>query len=595
MPTSRSLAPFRAVIRPLALAQHEVEVEIHLPKEAVVEPTVMTLPAWTPGSYLVRDYARLLDRLRLTDARGRELPVLKLDKQSWQLPALPAGGVLRYRLFCNDLTVRTNHVDATHAQLVGAATFLYSEAEPQRPWEVRFEGFPEGWGVATALPLVKGAFLAPDHDTLVDSPFELGRFTLHAWKQDGVRYEFAVTGERRIDEDRLVDGTKRLIDVCHRLFGGAPFTRYAFLLTFSPGARGGLEHRDCTSLLADPHRMDTPEGWHDLFMLIGHEFFHAWNVKRLRAPELGPFHYAGETYTRLLWFHEGFTSLLQYVLVLKAGLVPWPFVAGRLSQLWTEDANRAGRLEQSLEESSFDAWIRFYRPNEFSANSTVSYYDRGALVAWMLDARIRLATRRKAGLEDLFRLLWERHGDGPVADGEIRAAVAELTGKDPAPFWKGWIQGREALVAKDLEAAYGLVFEVRAPWELLPAGEREDPVAVARAKAWTGLVVGADGRVQNVVPGSPAAEAGLTYGMEVLAVDGWRTATGVEVTKRLSEVGTGRSAQVLASHRGRVATHRVKVAVNPQRTLRVVADPKATPAQRAAFLAFTGLPHPAEG
>jgi len=174
--------PVRAVVRPLSLSQHEVEVVLTLPAQAVANGAVLALPAWTPGSYLVRDYARFLDRLRVLDGEGRPCPAEKLDKQRWRLPAATGPLTVSYRLFCNDLTVRTNHVDAGHGHLVGAATFLYLEGQEARPVSVSFAGWPEGWEVASALPLRAGAYLAADHDTLVDSPFELGTFTSHAFR-----------------------------------------------------------------------------------------------------------------------------------------------------------------------------------------------------------------------------------------------------------------------------------------------------------------------------------------------------------------------------------------------------------------------------
>ena len=592
--TRKTKAPIRATLRPLDLAQHEVEVELALPPDLTEAAVVLTLPAWTPGSYLVRDYARLLDRVELRDAAGACRPVTKADKQSWTLPALPGGGTLRYRLFCNDLTVRTNHVDAGHAQLVGAATFLHARGETDRPFEVRFEGFPDDWRVATALPLKSGAFFAADFDTLVDSPFELGRFRLHRFQCQGARFAFAISGRHAGDEDRIVAATRRIVETCAGIFGGFPFRRYLFQLTFAPGARGGLEHRDSTLLLHDPHTLAAPAGYHDLFTLIAHEFFHVWNVKRLRDRRLGPFDYSGENHSRLLWFHEGFTSFMQHLIVLRAGVVPFAAVARSLAATWSENVRRPGRHEQSLEESSFDAWIRQYKPNEFSANSTVGYYDKGSLVGWMMDARLRLATRGRQGLGDLFRLLWERHGDAGIEDGDLRAAYEALSGEPAGPFWDSHISGRAELEPAPIEQAYGLRLEARAPWECLAPAEAEDPAAAARAQTFTGLELERERPVvANVVPGSPACSAGLSYGMEILAVDGWRTASARQVQERLKDRRVGETLEVLAERLGRVGAHRVTLALNPERIHRIILDPAANARQRAAFQDWTGQPFPA--
>ena len=586
--------PIRVTVRPLDLAQHELQVTLELPAAAVARGAVLAMPAWTPGSYLIRDYARFLDRFAARDADGAALAVEKLDKQRWRLAAASGPVTVTYRLFCNELTVRTNHVDALHAHLAGAATFLYPEEPGPRPFRVAFEGWPEGWRVATALPERDGAYLAADHDTLVDSPFELGTFRMHRFDLQGCAFRLAVTGEHPGDEARILEGTRAIVAACADLFGGLPFQDYLFLLSFSPGLRGGLEHRDCTSLLADPQQMERAEGYWDLFLLIAHEFFHVWNVKRLRDPALGPFDYQRETLTRLLWFHEGFTSFMQYTILLRAGAAPWAWAARRLAASWTDNTTRAGRHEQSLEEASFDAWIRHYKPTEFSPNSTVSYYDKGALVGWMMDAELRLASGGAHGLDRLFALAWRRFGDGPVTDGDLRAAYAELAGQDPAPFWSRYIQGTEPLDPGPIERAYGLQFSAKAPWELLGNGEADAPDARRRARVYAGLTFSGDApSVVNVVPGSPAAKAGLSYGMAILAVNGWRTASAGEVQRRLGDRAPGDPVELLAVDRGRVRTCLLTLEEHPFRTIQLVADPAAGAAQREAFGAWTGQAFPA--
>ena len=584
--------PVRAVLRPLDLAQHQVEVELDFPAEAVADGAIAALAAWTPGSYLVRDYARFVDRVRLVDG-AKERPLEKLDKQRWQLPASPKGLRVRYRVYGNDLTVRTNHLDATHAQIIPAATFLYLEGQLDRPVEVRFEGFPAGWQVASALSQTEGACFAADFDTLVDSPFELGTFRSRSFTSDGTAFELAFSGSHNGDEGRIAEATQKIVAAAAAIFGGFPFQRYLFLLTFAPRLRGGLEHKDCTSLIADSHAFDKPQGYYALFQLIAHEFFHVWNVKRLHDPVLGPFDYGRENPTKLLWFHEGLTAYMEHVLVLRAGVVPWSHTARELARTWSEQAQRPGRQEQSLEEASFDTWIRLYKPHEFSPNSSVSYYDKGELVAWLMDAAIREGSEGKAGLADLFALLWTRHGDQGLSDADIRAGFHELSGKNPAPFWNAYISGRAELDGALLRRALGLVLQAEAPGENLSAEELEDPSALRRAQAWTGLELGANGPiVQNVQPGSPAALAGLSFGMEILAVDGWRTATAADVRRGLAQSGAGGKATVLAADRGRVFEVTVPVQESPERTYRLRPDPKAGPAQRAAFAATYGQPFP---
>jgi predicted metalloprotease with PDZ domain len=584
--------PIYATLRPLDLDQHLFEVELVFPPDAVRQGGVVALPAWTPGSYLVRDYARFVDRVRRVTRTG-EAPLSKLDKQRWQLPPSARGLVLRYRVYGNDLTVRTNHVDGRHAQIIPAATFLYLEGQLSRPVAVHFEGFPEGWKIGSALPKRQGAYWAADYDTLVDSPFEVGSFRLSTFRTGGTTFELLFTGDHNGDEERMAAATRNIVEAAGAIFGGFPFDRYLFFFTFTPKARGGLEHRDCTSLLSDSQAFDKPEGYFELYQLVAHEFFHAWNVKRLHDPVLGPFDYSRENPTRMLWFHEGLTSYMEHLIVSKAGVVPWSHTAKELARCWSEQVQRPGRLEQSLEESSWDAWIRLYKSHEFSPNSSVSYYDKGALVAWLMDAEIRLGSRGKAGLEDLFALLWQRHGEAGLSDLEVRRAYQDLSGKQPGPFWDAYISGRADLDPALLRRAFGLTMAPQAPWERLTAEAQRDPVLVARAQAWTGLVLSSQTpTIQNVIPGSPAAEAGLSFGMEILAVEGWRTPTSADVLRELARPGPGGQVRVLAADRGRVFEVLVRVILSPERTHRLLPDPRAGKAQRQAFAATFGQPFP---
>ncbi|MDP1831380.1 MAG: hypothetical protein Q8K67_04930 [Geothrix sp.] len=587
------LAPIQAILRPLDLAQHLFEVELAIPAEAVVQGAVAAMPAWTPGSYLVRDYARFVDRVRIQAGR-EERPLEKLDKQRWRLPASKRDLTVRYRVYGNDLTVRTNHVDPTHAQIIPAATFLYLEGQLDRPVQVRFQGFPAAWKVASSLPMKQSVYLAPDFDTLVDSPFELGAFRTRGFKTGGTAFELIFTGSHNGDEALITEATRKIVEAAGAIFDGFPFKRYVFLFTFAPKLRGGLEHRDCTSLISDCHAFDKPEGYHALYQLVAHEFFHAWNVKRLHDPALGPFDYSRENPTKALWFHEGLTSYMEHVIVLRAGVVPWSHAARELARCWSEQVQRPGRLEQSLEESSWDAWIRLYKPHEFSPNSSVSYYEKGGMVAWLMDAAIRGGSHGKAGMADLFAMLWTRHGEQGVTDADIREAFRDLSGKDPAPFWDAYISGRAELDPAPLRRAFGLAMEARAPWEGLSPEEQKDPAALRRARSWTGLVLAANGpTVQNVIPGSPAAVAGLSFGMEILAVDGWRTTATAEAQRCLAQPGPGGTALVLAADRGRILEATVPVAENPERIHRLVPDPRATAAQRASFQAAYGQAFPA--
>jgi predicted metalloprotease with PDZ domain len=589
------MEPIHMVIRPINLAQHEVEVDIELPAEALAKGAVAALPVWTPGSYLVRDYARFVDRVTLKDSAGKLYRVEKLGKQRWQIPSLKGNAILSYRVFCNELSVRTNHVDANHAQLVGAASFMHLENEQQRSVEVCFEGFPKDWKVASSLRLKDGAYHASSYEELLDSPFELGTFRLHRFYALNADFEFAITGEHNGDEARIVEGAKKIVTQAGKIFDGFPFKHYTFLLTFSPKGGGGLEHKDSTLLLSDPFRFNKNAGYEGLFGLISHEFFHAWNVKRLHDPVLGPFDYSGENYTKLLWFHEGITDYMDNLIAMKAGVISWPTVAKEWGKRWAENGQRPGRVEQSLEEASFDAWIRFYKPTEFTPNSTVDYYEAGALVGLMMDAQIRVGSQGSKGMEDLFALLWQRHGENGLTDADIRKAYRELSGLDPEPFWDAHIRHSGPLESAAIEAAYGLKFEAKAPWESLPPEDSKDATLTRYARSYVGLEFGTAPdapTIKNVIPGSPAFESGLSYGQEIMAVNGWRTTSGTEVQQRIADVPVNAKVEFTVVDRGRVKSVSVPVIDNPIRTFRILPDPLATAEQKAVFTKWTGLPFP---
>jgi predicted metalloprotease with PDZ domain len=295
----------------------------------------------------------------------------------------------------------------------------------------------------------------------------------------------------------------------------------------------------------------------------------------------------------MLWFHEGLTVYMEHLLVLRAGVVPWNHTSKELARCWSEQVQRPGRREQSLEESSWDAWIRLYKPHEFSPNSSVSYYEKGGLVGWLMDASLREGSHGRAGLAELFALLWSRHGEHGLTDADVRRAFQELSGRAPGAFWNAYVSGCAELEEAPLFWAFGLRLETQAPWERLSPEEREDPAALRRARAWTGLVLAAEGpMVQNVIPGSPAATAGLSFGMEILAVDGWRTTSGADVRRAMAEPGPGGKARVLAADRGRVFEVEVPVLDSPERAHRLVADAKAGVSQKAAFEASYGQPWP---
>ena len=357
-------------------------------------------------------------------------------KNAWRVEAPGLRSVtVSYRLYCNELTVRTNHVDETHALLNGAATFLAVEGHLDARATVRLPRVP-GWRVATALEAGPGgAFVAPDYDTLADSPVVMGEYDSLDFEILGKPHELVAWPKRRArpeDLAKLVADTRTIMENLAGLFDGTlPYERYLFLLHLSPRARGGLEHKSCATLLAGPAAFATRAAYLDLLSLVAHEALHAWNVKRIRPEGLTPYRYEEENYTRLLWWFEGATSYFDWLTVRRAKLCTvdeyLEHLAGEIGQL---EATH-GRLVQSLEESSFDAWIKLYRPDENSANSGISYYRKGEVVCALLDLELRGRTQGRASLQSVLAYLWKVYGARgvPVPEGGMQEVFERVAGQ----------------------------------------------------------------------------------------------------------------------------------------------------------------------
>ena len=373
--------------------------------EPLPDTLVVYMPVWTPGSYLLREYARHIEALA-ADPPAR---ATKIRKNAWRIETRGAVRVvIRYRVYANELTVRTSHVDESHAFLAGAALFLCLEEAEDLPISLEIDA-PREWRVATTLPAVENGgqglrrFEARDFDTLVDCPIELGLHREERFDVLGKPHRYAIwpaSGVGDADARRLVRDTKAILEREAGLFdGGLPYPSYELLLHLSPRGRGGLEHRDSAALIAPPTSFGSRDSYLDLLSLVAHECFHAWNVKRIRPAGLSPYRYQQECYTRHLWWFEGGTSYYDWRVLLLAQLCT---VEEYLDHLASEIAyldQTPGRLVHSLEEASFDAWIKLYRPDENSANSTVSYYRKGEVVCALLDIEIRARTSGRASLD----------------------------------------------------------------------------------------------------------------------------------------------------------------------------------------------------
>jgi predicted metalloprotease with PDZ domain len=495
----------------------------------------LALPAWIPGSYMIREFARHVVALTARDARGA-LRVAKLDKHTWRVA--PTTGPLRveYTVYAWDLSVRAAHLDATHGFLNPTSVCLRVLGQESRPCTVDLEPPPasvaRGWRVATTLPEAGarrggfGRYRAVDYDALADHPIEMGTFELARFEAAGAVHEIAVTGRTDVDLDRLTGDLAPVCAAQAALFEPrtrrAPFSRYLFLTTAVGEGYGGLEHRDSTALLCG--RNDLPwrgmttasEGYRTFLGLASHEYFHAWLVKRIRPAAFVPYDLDREAYTRLLWIFEGFTSYYDDLMLARAGVLPHADYLKALARTISTVQRGPGRAVQSVADSSFDAWIKYYRQDENSPNAIVSYYAKGALVALAIDLAVRARSRGRASLDDAMRLLWRRHGLGSgdrsppgLSEDGFASLLHEATGVRLHASLARWVDGTSELPLARLFAPLGIALT------FAPA-DRSPSLGVRVATR------GADLAIATAYAGGAAQRAGLSAGDQLVAVDGLR-------------------------------------------------------------------------
>jgi predicted metalloprotease with PDZ domain len=601
---------------------HLFEVELHLAD--VTGPVELVMPSWTPGSYLLREFARHVQDFSAR-AGGEEVAWSKADKSSWRVEA-PAGAPLTvsYRVYANELTVRTSHLDATHGYVNGASVFLWVRGQETAEHEVEVLP-PAGWRTTTALtPVGENRFLARSYDELVDSPMEIGTHALLEWEQSGRPHRFAVWGARSFDGERLLADTQAIIAAAERMFGELPYERYVFLLHLMPEGRGGLEHRDSSSLQAERWALPAPGGepdekYEDFLALVAHEFFHVWNAKRIRPEALGPFDYTRENYTRDLWVVEGLTTYYTDLLLLRAGRITEARYLERLGEQIARFEALPGRHHQTLAESSFDTWIRFYRPDEHTPNAQISYYQKGALVGLLLDLEIRYASEGARSLDDLMRLLWARYGARDVGypetgSGSVEALAAEVARKELSDFFDRYIRDTaeldfdRALGAAGLRLARGSVTDARDGADsdgsdAAPAAvKRHRPSDSAEIEARLGIRVRERaGRVEiaMVLEGGSGWSAGLNSGDEIVALDGVRVAStarlAVGVRRAGAEAGSAAGSdaappavELTLFRRDELMPVRVELGAAPEGKLRVERVPGASAEEVGVRMGWLG-------
>lgn len=529
MPSSRQpdAAAVHYRIEPSDLFAHLFRVTLTIARPAPQQE--VSLPVWIPGSYLVREFSKNLQELQ---ARQGEHPVAlaQLDKHRWRADCRPHKPlVLTYAVCAYDTSVRTAWLDATRGFFNGTSLCLRVHGQENQRHTVDIASTPAtaAWSVATGLSTVKvdkagfGRYAALDYHELVDCPVEMGTFWVGRFTACGVAHRFVVAGAApSFDGKRLLADTQKICETAIRFWHGegkAPFKSYLFLLNAVADGYGGLEHRNSTALICG--RRDLPclgdartsEGYTTLLGLISHEYFHTWNVKRLRPAEFAHYDYAGENYTQLLWFFEGFTSYYDDLLLRRAGLIDNATYLKLVTKTINQVLQTPGRAVQTVAQASFDAWVKYYRQDENTPNATVSYYTKGALVGLCLDLALR-RSGTAGGLDDAMRALWTRCAGGPMTEADLRAVLQELSGRSFDDELAQWVHGTGELPLAELLQAHGVQVKAEAPQWAQRLGLR----AVENHSV----------HLKTVLRGSVAEQAGLMAGDEWLGVEvqgqGWR-------------------------------------------------------------------------
>ena len=586
---------------------HLFEIEVAIkrgPTTTVPAQESLVMPVWTPGSYLVREFERHVQDFAATDAAGQPLKWEKINKNTWRVATNGAREWhATYRVYANELSVRTSELNSSHAFWNNANLLMYLDGQLKSPSTVRVLA-PDVWKVATGLPGVAGqrnTFRAENFDVLYDSPFEASNFKTLLFNVKGVPHRIVIDGEGNYDPERVRRDVQKIVETQVELMGGeVPYHDYTFILHLRENAGGGLEHLNSASLgyprfgfkitsgdratSAAPNAADQPERDYRGFLgLVSHEFFHLWNVKRIRPDALGPFDYTQENYTKNLWVAEGITDYYADVVLRRAGLITEAEYLAATARSIQNLQNTPGRLEQSAEESSFDAWVKYYRQDENSINSQVSYYDKGAILGLLLDLEIRKRSNGQKSLDDVMRYLYTEFykKDRNYTPADFQKACELMAGSSLKEFFAKYVRGVQELDYNTALAAAGLKLDNGATTE---AGKVVEKVYLGAE------VVEQRERlmVNRVYAGSPAYNQGLNTGDQIVALDNMRV-TKDFFNARLAEKKPGDLINLTIFRFDDLSTLLIKLGGRTEGTYRIMPLPSQTEAQKRIYRAWLGV------
>jgi len=546
------------------------------------------MPAWIPGSYMIRDFAKNIVRFEAS-SNGQPLSVKKLDKNTWQCAPCEAAIDITYEVYSWDLSIRSAHLDTTHAYFNGTSVFMAVVGQVEQACTLDIVP-PEGeqyqqWKVGTSLQCADGEegaalygfgrYQASSYDDLIDHPVEICDFTLATFEACGVPHDIIISGRHRASSDRLCADLKRICEHHLQFFEGpAPMDRYVFLVWVVGDGYGGLEHRSSTSLLCS--RKDLPlskeeeinDDYRGFLGLCSHEYFHTWNIKRIKPDAFLPYNLSKETYTEQLWAFEGITSYYDDLSLYRCGLISKESYLELLGQVFTRVLRGNGRNKQTVTESSFDAWTRFYKQDESAPNNIVSYYTKGSLIALALDLTIREKTQGDASLDNVMKLLWQRYGsvDKGVPEQGIQAIVDEVCDADMSDFFERALYSTEDLSWSEMLKTVGLSLNARPAADLKDLGGKPASIDTGGSVLGVRLAATSTGaRLVQVLDNGAAQKAGLSAGDIIIAVDGIQVSAG-NVEKRIAQYQAGERVEVHAFRRDELMIFQVDLLMAPKDT-----------------------------
>ncbi|MDJ0553004.1 MAG: M61 family metallopeptidase [Microcoleaceae cyanobacterium MO_207.B10] len=540
----------------------------------------LKMPVWTPGSYLIREYAKHLQDFCAYSENERLLPWQKLSKNHWQIQTSGVSEVtVQYRIFGNELTVRTNHLDSTHGYFNPAALCFYIPECEKYPIHIKIIPPKSDWQVTVPLPKIpstENTFEAKDFDTLVDSPFEIGNHQIYQFEVQEKPHQLVIWGKGNVEPEKLIPDIKKIIEVEAELFDGLPYENYLFILHISGQGFGGLEHKFSCTLNYPRFGFKNKEKRDRFMQLVAHEFFHLWNVKRIRPKALEVFNYEQENYTPSLWFCEGTTSYYDLLIPLRAGIYDAKTFLQGLGKEITLLLTTIGRKVQPVSESSWDAWIKLYRRDANSNNCQISYYLKGELISLLLDLLIREKHENKLSLDDVMRQMWDKFGKSEIGftPEQVQNVIENVAELDLDDFFDKYINGVDELPFDEYLRPFGLRLK------------RED-------NRWPHLgmnVVTENGHeiIKFVEAKGPAQLAGLDAGDELLAIDGFRVSAD-KLSDRLKDYQPGDSIEVTVFHQDELITHQVILAHPSPSRYQVVPVKDPTAKQEKNFVGWLGV------